>query len=96
MHQLGWCHRDLKPENILLDAKWEPKITDFGFVCRIEGEFGNGFCGTKCGTLDYMAPEILETIYQPESVDLYAAGVILFELFTGNRPFKDATFQDTP
>src|SRR5690606_26349649 len=85
-HENGVIHRDIKPANILLTPKAEPKIGDFG-LARPAGSDGPGLI---MGTPGYTAPEILR---HPEHADrrsdLYAVGVILFELLTGQRPPQD-------
>ncbi len=65
----------------MLDSKVNLKIADFGFAGPMAGRDGSGYLQTKLGTLNYMAPEILlEKPYQGESIDLFAAGTILFVL----------------
>jgi len=78
-HTKGVTHRDLKPENLMLDSDFTLKIADFGFAAPVEGRDGSGYLVSKLGTLNYMAPEIhLKQPYQGRSVDLFAAGIILF------------------
>ena len=71
------------------------KIVDFGFATPIEGREGNGYNMTKVGTYSYMAPELVNGMpYQSIVVDLFAAGVILFNIVTSSRPFTVADSRD--
>jgi len=95
LHSNGVCHRDLKPENILLDKDFNVKIADFGFAAPIEGRDGSGQLKTVLGTLSYMAPEILaRQSYMGHSVDLFAVGIILFIIYAGHPPFRQADPSD--
>ena len=85
LHKNGICHRDLKTGNILLDNKFNPKICDFGFSTYIQKNLKD-----KLGTPEYMAPEIYKGNYDGEKVDIFALGVILFNLITGIYPFEEA------
>ncbi|KAJ3112773.1 Serine/threonine-protein kinase 36 [Phlyctochytrium bullatum] len=78
-------HRDLKLQNILLSENGEPKICDFGFCNRMTAE--KLMMKSVKGTPIYMAPEIIEEKPYTHKVDLWAFGIILFELFTGEPPF---------
>ena len=82
-------HRDLKPANVMIDGDGNVRITDFG-IATAAGEAGSGIAGTP----QYMAPEQLAG--QPASVksDLYALGLILFEVFTGRRVYEAKTLGD--
>jgi serine/threonine protein kinase len=94
LHQKGFAHRDIKPENILLSKAFLLKIADFGFSAALRGKDGSGILKTKLGTEGYMAPEIPNKKYEGKSVDVFAAGVILFIMYAGNPPFEKATPSD--
>jgi serine/threonine protein kinase len=81
----------MKPENILFDAEFNLKIADFGFSILIMGRDGSGLLHTRLGTESYMAPELhMRRPYTGESVDLFAAGIILFIMISQNPPFSRA------
>lgn len=80
-------HRDIKMENIMMDAKWNAKIVDFGLSAKIVDDqtvFTEG-----CGTPTYFAPELCCGLEYNQSVDVWAAGVILYTLLIGTFPFYD-------
>ena len=88
-HENGVLHRDIKPANILLTPKAEPKIGDFGLAQSVDG--GGG--GLVMGTPGYSAPEFLNDHASADHrADIYAVGVILHELITGQRP--DPAYQE--
>ena len=78
-------HRDIKPENILIDNNGNCKLGDFG-LAKYENE--ENIKDNYCGTLEYLAPETLSNSCQGRSVDIWALGVLLFEMLTGRPPFK--------
>lgn len=83
LHKKSIIHRDLKPENLLLDEKGNIKVCDFGWSAENIG----GSRITFCGTLEYMAPEIMNHRPYTEQVDIWALGILLFELLHGRSPF---------
>ena len=82
LHRRGIVHRDLKPGNVLVDAQQQIKVLDFGLA--VQGETAKGISGT----LTYMAPEILQNKGASPLSDLYAAGMIAYEIFAGVHPFN--------
>ncbi len=90
-HQKGVLHRDLKPSNILLDASGDAYITDFG-IARILGENAPSLTTSGVvGTPSYMSPEQAQGHDLDGRSDIYALGVVLFEMLTGQRPFEGET-----
>jgi serine/threonine-protein kinase len=92
-HQQGVIHRDLKPNNVLIDRKGEPHITDFGLAKRDATEVTVTADGQIFGTPAYMSPEQArgESHLADQRTDVYALGVILFQLLTGELPFRGNT-----
>jgi serine/threonine protein kinase len=89
-HALGIVHRDIKPANLLLGADGQVKVADFG-VARLLGEERLTSEGGIVGTPDYMAPEQVEGGEVGPAADLFALGVVLYEMLTGDRPFGKGT-----
>jgi serine/threonine protein kinase len=93
-HHLGIIHRDLKPENIVIEPMRTGgdfvKVVDFGLAKLLTGKKGPGITATGivCGTPDYMSPEQGRGDTLDSRSDLYAVGVILFQLLTGRLPFE--------
>ncbi|KAJ9450130.1 RAC family serine/threonine-protein kinase-like protein [Diplonema papillatum] len=92
LHLAGVMHRDLKLENLVLDHAGHVVLTDFGFAKRADpgdpgSNSGHPLATAQCGTLPYMAPEILEKNGYGKEVDCWALGVVLFIMTTGCYPF---------
>ena len=87
-HDRGIIHRDLKPQNIMLNKRGEVIIMDFG-LAAIASQLGAA--DARSGTPAYMAPEQLKGSEVTARSDIYALGLVLYELFTGKRPFEAKT-----
>ncbi len=85
LHQKGIMHRDLKPENILLDSNLNVKIADFGWSAEYQL---NKRRETLCGTEEYMAPEVIMRKPQTKKTDIWALGILLYELYHDLAPFR--------
>lgn len=85
-HASGVVHRDIKPGNIILLPDSQVKVSDFG-IARVEATSGMTQQGMTVGTPAYMAPEQFSGREADRRADIYATGVVLFEMLTGNRPF---------
>jgi serine/threonine protein kinase/tetratricopeptide (TPR) repeat protein len=91
-HGLGIVHRDLKPQNIMIDKEGNAKIMDFGIARSVEGK-GLTVEGMVIGTPEYMSPEQVEGRTADQRADIYALGVIMYEMVTGQVPFSgDSAF----
>jgi tetratricopeptide (TPR) repeat protein len=86
VHSAGIVHRDLKPANIILDADDRAILTDFGIARAVNATTVNTMPGSLVGTLDYMAPEQVRGEVADQRSDIYALGLILYELLAGGRP----------
>lgn len=87
IHEAGIVHRDLKPENLLLTQEGDVKITDFGIARTGHGPKLTEHGGVV-GTIDYVSPEYLEKGQVDARSDIYAIGVLGYEMITGQSPFK--------
>ncbi len=89
-HRTGLVHRDIKPENVLLDGDDRVKLADFG-LARAVTEVTSTTTGTVLGTVAYLAPELVTRGVADARTDVYATGILLFEILTGRQPFTGET-----
>jgi len=89
-HIRGVLHRDLKPDNVLLDSEGRPKVADFG-IARLAAATAITRTGEILGTPQYLAPEQMTEDVVDERADVYALGVILYEMLTGTQPTGGTT-----
>lgn len=87
-HDKGVLHRDLKPANVMIDGRGSVRVTDFGLAAPPDQPGGAGKAGPRAGTPAYMAPELLAGKEVSVRSDIYALGLVLYELFTGKPTFK--------
>nr|XP_043886898.1 ribosomal protein S6 kinase alpha-2 isoform X2 [Solea senegalensis] len=93
LHSLGIIYRDLKPENILLDDEGHIKITDFGLSKEAIDHDKRAY--SFCGTIEYMAPEVVNRRGHTQSADWWSFGVLMFEMLTGSLPFQGKDRKET-
>ncbi|MFI7137962.1 Stk1 family PASTA domain-containing Ser/Thr kinase [Streptomyces massasporeus] len=83
-HRAGFVHRDMKPENVLIGDDGRVKVADFGLVRAVDTVTNT--TGTVLGTVSYLAPEQIEDGTADPRVDVYACGVMLYEMLSGDKP----------
>ncbi|XP_073686416.1 ribosomal protein S6 kinase alpha-3 isoform X2 [Garra rufa] len=93
LHGLGIIYRDLKPENILLDEEGHIKLTDFGLSKESIDHENKAY--SFCGTVEYMAPEVVNRRGHTYSADWWSYGVLMFEMLTGTLPFQGKDRKET-
>src|SRR5947208_16121842 len=87
-HEHGLVHRDVKPQNVLLTPDGNAKVTDFGIARSLDVEEGVTQTGTVLGTSNYLSPEQASGQPVTPATDIYSLGVVLYELLTGEVPFR--------
>ncbi|CAG9769622.1 unnamed protein product [Ceutorhynchus assimilis] len=92
LHTVGIIYRDLKPENILLDADGHIALTDFG-LSKLPVEEGKTY--SFCGTVEYMAPEVVNRNGHSFAADWWSFGVLMYEMLTGALPFQGQDRKET-
>ncbi|OEU88312.1 serine/threonine protein kinase [Streptomyces abyssalis] len=89
-HHAGMVHRDMKPENVLIGDDGRVKVADFGLVRAVDSQTSVG-SDTILGTVSYLAPEQIEQGTADTRTDLYACGVMFYEMLTGEKPHAGGT-----
>eukprot|EP00494_Astrolonche_serrata_P027953 UN28218 len=85
LHSKNIIHRDIKPENLLLDGEGKIRLSDFGWSVHAPGKQKRY---TICGTVEYLAPEMVEKKAHKNNVDTWALGVLCYEFLVGRSPFE--------
>jgi serine/threonine protein kinase len=88
-HERGLIHRDVKPSNVILTSEGHVYLTDFGLAKRAETAPGLTAADQILGTVDYVAPEVIEGGEPDARSDIYSLGCLLFEMLSGEPPFAE-------
>jgi len=88
LHANQVIHRDLKPENILISSTGHVILTDFG-LAKEQVEADDAGASTFCGTIEYMAPEMIKGEKYGKSADFWSTGILLFDMLNGNPPYRN-------
>ena len=96
LHHHNIIYRDLKPDNVVIDFEGHAMLTDFGL--SKEGVLDNSAAKSFCGSVAYLAPEVIKRSGHGKSVDWYLFGVLMYEMLVGQPPYfsrnKDELFQN--
>ena len=95
LHSLGIIYRDLKPENILLGGDGHVKLTDFGLSKEYYEDPSHKKADSFCGTVEYMAPEVVSRKGHDHVCDWWSFAVLMYEMLTGQLPFTGKDRRDT-
>jgi beta-lactam-binding protein with PASTA domain/tRNA A-37 threonylcarbamoyl transferase component Bud32 len=90
-HAKGLIHRDVKPENVIISENGSVKVADFGLARAVSSQTMTGSSGLLLGTVAYLSPEQVERGIADARSDVYAAGLVLFEMLTGTKAFTGDT-----
>jgi beta-lactam-binding protein with PASTA domain/serine/threonine protein kinase len=90
-HDAGIVHRDIKPENVLISDKGVVKVADFGLARAVSANGNTATQGLLMGTVSYLAPELVTDGSADARSDVYSAGILLYEMLTGNKPHSGDT-----
>ena len=90
-HDAGIVHRDIKPENVLISDKGAVKVADFGLARAVSASGNTATQGLLMGTVSYLAPELVTDGSADARSDVYSAGILLYEMLTGNKPHSGDT-----
>lgn len=88
-HEAGVVHRDLKPDNILIDERGNAYLTDFGIAKQLSGDDGASATDSIKGTFAYLSPEQIQQTQVSAQTDIYALGIMLYEMLAGQHPFHE-------
>lgn len=89
LHERQIVYRDLKPENLMIDTEGYIRVVDFGFAKKVKKK-----TYTLCGTPEYLAPELVLGKGHNRAVDLWAVGILVYEMIYGSSPFADVVYND--
>ena len=90
-HDAGIVHRDIKPENVLISDQGVVKVADFGLARAVSASGNTATQGLLMGTVSYLAPELVTDGSADARSDVYSAGILLYEMLTGNKPHSGDT-----
>ncbi|MGH3497529.1 MAG: Stk1 family PASTA domain-containing Ser/Thr kinase [Nocardioidaceae bacterium] len=90
-HDAGLVHRDIKPENVLIAPDGQVKVADFGLARAVSTSTAVSSTGALIGTVSYLPPELVTNEGADARSDVYASGIVLYEMLTGRKPFEAET-----